>query len=102
MDAIRVERLTKRYGDVLAVDAIDFAVPARATVGPLGGNGAGMEKMWLRNLRSRLQRLPRHGETKARDLLINYKHTSAGSSNSEFHLCLAPRCSLLACPPGMK
>jgi ABC-2 type transport system ATP-binding protein len=41
MDAIRVERLTKRYGDVLAVDAIDFAVPAGATVGLLGGNGAG-------------------------------------------------------------
>ncbi len=35
------ERLTKRYGDVLAVDAIDFAVPAGATVGLLGGNGAG-------------------------------------------------------------
>ena len=41
MDAIRVERLTKRYGDVLAVDAIDFAVPPGATVGLLGGNGAG-------------------------------------------------------------
>ena len=35
------ERLTKRYGDVLAVDAIDFVVPAGATVGLLGGNGAG-------------------------------------------------------------
>ena len=41
MDAIRVEGLTKRYGDVLAVDAIDFAVPAGETVGLLGGNGAG-------------------------------------------------------------
>jgi ABC-2 type transport system ATP-binding protein len=41
MDAIRVTHLTKRYGGVLAVDAIDFAAPAGATVGLLGGNGAG-------------------------------------------------------------
>jgi ABC-2 type transport system ATP-binding protein len=41
MQAIRVERLTKRYGDVLAVDSISFSVPAGATVGLLGGNGAG-------------------------------------------------------------
>ena len=41
MDAIRVANLTKRYGETLAVDAIDFAVPMGATVGLLGGNGAG-------------------------------------------------------------
>jgi ABC-2 type transport system ATP-binding protein len=41
MDAIRVAGLTKRYGDTLAVDAIDFFVPAGATFGLLGGNGAG-------------------------------------------------------------
>jgi ABC-2 type transport system ATP-binding protein len=41
MDAIRVTHLTKRYGDVLAVDDIDFVTPAGATVGLLGGNGAG-------------------------------------------------------------
>src|SRR5579871_1613383 len=41
MDAIRVRNLTKRYGETLAVDAIDFAVPMGATVGLLGGNGAG-------------------------------------------------------------
>jgi len=40
-DAIRVEGLTKRYGDVLAVDAIDFAVAPGQTLGLLGGNGAG-------------------------------------------------------------
>lgn len=38
---IRVERLTKRFGDVLAVDAIDFTVGRGATVALLGGNGAG-------------------------------------------------------------
>lgn len=41
MHAIQVEGLTKRYGNVLAVDAIDFAVPAGTTLGLLGGNGAG-------------------------------------------------------------
>ena len=41
MDAIRVTGLTKRYGDVLAVDGLDAVVPAGSTVGLLGGNGAG-------------------------------------------------------------
>ena len=41
MDAIRVTGLTKRYGDVLAVDGLDATVAAGATVGLLGGNGAG-------------------------------------------------------------
>ena len=39
--AVEVEALTKRYGDVLAVDAISFAVPQGGTLGLLGGNGAG-------------------------------------------------------------
>ncbi len=39
--AIAVEGLSKRYGEVLAVDGIDFTVPRGATVGLLGGNGAG-------------------------------------------------------------
>ena len=43
MDAavIRVEGLTKRYGDVVAVDAIDFEVKGGATAALLGANGAG-------------------------------------------------------------
>src|SRR6185437_12545495 len=41
MNVIRVRDLTKRYGDVLAVDSISFDVTAGATVGLLGGNGAG-------------------------------------------------------------
>lgn len=41
MDAIRVRDLTKRYGEVLAVDAISFTAPVGTTVGLLGGNGAG-------------------------------------------------------------
>jgi ABC-2 type transport system ATP-binding protein len=38
---IEVHGLVKRYGDVLAVDGIDFTAAAGATVGLLGGNGAG-------------------------------------------------------------
>ncbi len=41
MDAIQVEGLTKRYGDVLAVDNIAFSVAPGSTLGLLGGNGAG-------------------------------------------------------------
>ena len=33
--------LTKRYGETLAVDGIEFSVPGGRTVGLLGGNGAG-------------------------------------------------------------
>lgn len=38
---ISVEGLTKRYGEVVAVDNIDFAVPRGACAALLGGNGAG-------------------------------------------------------------
>jgi ABC-2 type transport system ATP-binding protein len=41
MNAIEVEHLTKRYGDVCAVDDITFAAAPGATIGLLGGNGAG-------------------------------------------------------------
>ncbi len=41
MDVIVAAGLTKRYGRMLAVDGLDFSVPAGATVGLLGGNGAG-------------------------------------------------------------
>jgi daunorubicin resistance ABC transporter ATP-binding subunit len=39
--AIEVEGLTKRFGDVMALDGIDFAVPSRSVFGLLGPNGAG-------------------------------------------------------------
>jgi ABC-2 type transport system ATP-binding protein len=41
MRVIEVDNLTKRYGEVLAVDGISFAVTPGETVGLLGGNGAG-------------------------------------------------------------
>jgi ABC-2 type transport system ATP-binding protein len=41
MNAIVVNNLGKRYGDTMAVDAISFGVPVGATIGLLGGNGAG-------------------------------------------------------------
>jgi len=40
-NAIQVKGLTKLYGDVLAVDHLDFVCPPGATIGLLGGNGAG-------------------------------------------------------------
>jgi ABC-2 type transport system ATP-binding protein len=39
--AILVEGLTKRFGPVIAVDRVNFALPKGAVVGLLGGNGAG-------------------------------------------------------------
>jgi len=39
--AIEVEGLTKRFGDVVALDGIDFSVPSRSIFGLLGPNGAG-------------------------------------------------------------
>jgi ABC-2 type transport system ATP-binding protein len=39
--AIAVHGLTKRYGEVLAVDRLDFAVPHGSVTALLGGNGAG-------------------------------------------------------------
>jgi len=39
--AIEAERLTKRYGDLLAVDGVSFAVQAGEIFGFLGPNGAG-------------------------------------------------------------
>ncbi|HEV2950567.1 MAG TPA: ATP-binding cassette domain-containing protein [Actinomycetota bacterium] len=39
--AIEVEGLSKRFGDVIALDGIDFAVPLRSVFGLLGPNGAG-------------------------------------------------------------
>jgi ABC-2 type transport system ATP-binding protein len=41
MDDIRVEGLTKRFDDVVAVDALTFAVPGGQLFGLLGPNGAG-------------------------------------------------------------
>lgn len=39
--AIEAERLTKHYGDAVAVDGISFAIQPGSITGLLGGNGAG-------------------------------------------------------------
>lgn len=38
---IQVENLSKQFGDVTAVDAVSFSVPAGSVTALLGGNGAG-------------------------------------------------------------
>ena len=38
---LRVDELTKRYGDVRAVDGISFSVPRSSVFTLLGPNGAG-------------------------------------------------------------
>ncbi|GAA3603488.1 ATP-binding cassette domain-containing protein [Marihabitans asiaticum] len=39
--AIHVEELTRRYGDLVAVDQVSFTVPGGQMTGFVGGNGAG-------------------------------------------------------------
>jgi ABC-2 type transport system ATP-binding protein len=39
--AIEARQLTRRFGDHVAVDALDLTIPARQTFGLLGANGAG-------------------------------------------------------------
>jgi ABC-2 type transport system ATP-binding protein len=41
MPAIVAERLTKRYGNATAVDAVSFSIARGSVAGLLGGNGAG-------------------------------------------------------------
>lgn len=41
MDDIRVEQLTKKFGELTAVDRLSFAVPSGELFGLLGPNGAG-------------------------------------------------------------
>jgi len=38
---LRTEKITKRFGDFLAVDRVDFAIHRNETVGIIGPNGAG-------------------------------------------------------------
>jgi ABC-2 type transport system ATP-binding protein len=41
MATIELDRLTKRFGDVLAVDQVSFTVEQGSVMGFLGPNGAG-------------------------------------------------------------
>ena len=40
-DVIKTERVTKRFGDFVAVDQVDFSIDRNETIGIIGPNGAG-------------------------------------------------------------
>lgn len=46
MNAIQTTDLTKRYGDVVALDGVELSVPAGTTFGLLGTNGAGKSTLF--------------------------------------------------------
>ena len=46
MYAIETTDLTKRYGDVVALDGVDLSIPAGETFGLLGTNGAGKSSLF--------------------------------------------------------
>jgi ABC-2 type transport system ATP-binding protein len=60
MSAVRTESLTKRYGDVVAVDSLDMGVEDGEVYGFLGPNGA--------------------GKTTTIDILLGYAHATSGEA----------------------
>lgn len=46
MDAIVTHGLTKRFGDLLALDGLDLQVPSGGVVGFVGPNGSGTVQLW--------------------------------------------------------
>lgn len=61
MSAVRTEALTKRYGDVVAVDSLDMEVEEGEIYGFLGPNGA--------------------GKTTTIDVLLGYTHPTSGEAS---------------------
>lgn len=45
-NAIEIDRVTKRYGDVVALDSISFSVPERSLFGLIGPDGAGKTTLY--------------------------------------------------------
>jgi daunorubicin resistance ABC transporter ATP-binding subunit len=82
--AILVEGLTKRYGDVVALDGIDFQVPVGSVFGLLGPNGAGKTTA-VRILATVLQPDGGRAEVLGRDVVkdpngVRYRIGLAGQS----------------------
>lgn len=84
---IRVEGLTKRYGDVLAVDDVSFAVESGEVFGFLGPNGAGKStviRSLLGLLRSESDRLELLGYDVTREAELIEIKERIGYIPSEF------------------
>lgn len=45
-NAIEIDRVTKRYGDVVALDSVSFSVPERSLFGLIGPDGAGKTTLY--------------------------------------------------------
>ena len=87
MSVISIEGLTKRFGDVLAVDNLSFAVDEGTVVGFLGPNGAG-KTTTLRTLLGLIT--PTAGTTRIhgrpyRQLTDPIRHVGALLGSSGFH-----------------
>jgi ABC-2 type transport system ATP-binding protein len=87
MSVISIEGLTKRFGDVLAVDNLSFAVDEGTVVGFLGPNGAG-KTTTLRTLLGLIT--PTAGTTRIhgrpyRQLTDPIRHVGALLESSGFH-----------------
>jgi oleandomycin transport system ATP-binding protein len=68
--AIKAEGLTKHYGDTIALDGIDLAVPEGSVLGVLGPNGAGKTTA-VRILATLLQPDAGHATVAGHDVLLD-------------------------------
>ncbi len=93
-DAITTERLTKNYGDLRALDALDLAVASGHVVGFLGPNGAGKTttiKILTRLLRPSAGRAYLWGEDVADDPRGAMERVGAVVETPELYPELTPR-----------
>ena len=67
-DAIAIQKLTRRYGETIAVDALDWTAPEGTICGLLGPNGA--------------------GKTTILKILMGIAHLTSGSAQARWSSCV--------------